>query len=70
MTIAGGSGSAMMRVVASMPSMFGIRTSIRRTCGRCSRTSARASTPSAASPTCAMSGWLSMSIARPLRNIA
>ena len=41
--------------VASMPSTFGMRTSISTTSGSCSATRAIASAPSAASPTTSMS---------------
>ena len=49
-------GSAVIRRVASSPSMRGIRTSIRTTSGRWRRASSTASPPSAASPTTSMSG--------------
>ena len=49
-------GRAVIRRVASRPSMRGIRMSISTTSGRARRASSTASAPSAASPTTSMSG--------------
>lgn len=54
--------------VASIPSVPGIRTSMRTTSGRSSRARRTAWTPSAASPTGAMSGWASRMVLKAIRS--
>ena len=54
-------------LVASMPSVPGIRTSISTTSGRSSRQILTASPPSTAVPTTSKSGWVSSSVANPVR---
>ena len=54
-------------LVASMPSMTGIRTSISTTSGRSSPQIRTASDPSQAVPTTVKSGWVSSSPANPAR---
>jgi hypothetical protein len=60
------SGPARRRV-ASMPSTRGMRTSMSTTWARSRRATRTASSPSAASPTTARSGWASTIMANPLR---
>ena len=50
-----------------MPSMTGIRTSIKATSGENSRQIRTASAPSQAVPTTVKSGWVSSSAAKPVR---
>ena len=59
----------MSCLVASMPSIPGIRTSIRTTSGAASRQTRTASAPSSAVPTTVKSGWVPSSPAKPLRTI-
>jgi hypothetical protein len=54
-------------LVASMPSMTGMRTSISTTSGDSSRQICTASVPSHAVPTTAKSGCVSSSAAKPVR---
>src|SRR6266545_4534170 len=53
------------RLVASMPSIAGMRMSIRTTCGRVRRDRWTASTPSPASATTSMSSWASTIMRNP-----
>src|SRR3954469_25840329 len=57
--------AARIRRVASTPSMPGIRTSIRRTSGRCCSASVTAASPSAASPTTSMPSIVRSRATRP-----
>ncbi len=54
-------------LVASMPSVPGMRTSMRTTSGRSSRQIRTASAPSQAVPATAKSGWVLSSAAKPVR---
>jgi len=63
-------GSAAICLVASSPSVPGIRMSISTTSGLCRRASVNASAPSAASPTTVMSAWASSSARNPARTSA
>ena len=55
-------------LVASMPSMPGIRTSMSTTSGRSSPVRRTASAPSAASPMTSMSAWALRIMAKPCRS--
>ena len=57
-------------LVASMPSMLGMRMSISTTFGCCARPTRTASIPSLAVPTTAKSGWVSSRAAKPVRTIS
>jgi hypothetical protein len=59
--------SSTIDLVAAMPSMTGIRMSIRTTSGRYWRTTPRPPRPSAASPTTAMSPSRSARVRNPVR---
>jgi hypothetical protein len=67
MSTLGARSSAASCLVASMPSVPGIRTSISTTSGRRSRQTRTAAAPSAAVPSTAKSGWVSSSAANPAR---
>src|SRR5262245_40158990 len=62
--------SALMRAIAVMPSMFGIRRSISTTSGSSRRAIATPSEPSDASPTTSMSSWRSKKVRSPVRTTA
>ena len=61
---------ATIRRVASIPSTFGMRTSISTTSGLSRSTTATASAPSPASPATAISSLASMIIRKPPRTSA
>ena len=60
-------GPATSCLVASMPSVPGIRTSISTTSGLSSWQASTASAPSEAVPSTVKSGWVSSSAANPAR---
>ena len=63
----GSSASRWIRLIASMPSIRGMRMSMRITSGRSSRARATAASPSAASPTTSKSSWVSRKSRNPIR---
>src|SRR5258706_12102641 len=69
-TISVSGRSALIRPIAVMPSMFGMRRSMRMTSGSSRRAMATPSLPSAASPTTSMSSWRSKKTRSPIRTTA